>query len=71
MDNSKYRRTLIRGIQFYTTKGRKIPSYKDEEDDQPFFEQYNGYILGYVTGKSARYIDQLQFYWYRTEAENQ
>jgi len=70
VDNAKYRRTLIRSIQFFTTKGRKIPSaYEDEEDDEPFFEQYNGYSLGYVTGKSAQYVDQLQFYWYRTEAE--
>jgi hypothetical protein len=55
VDNAKYRRTLIRSIQFFTTKGRKIPSaYEDEEDDEPFFEQYNGYSLGYVAGKSAR-----------------
>jgi hypothetical protein len=56
VDNAKYRRTLIRSIQFFTTKGRKIPSAygRDEEDDEPFFEQYNGYSLGYVAGKSAR-----------------
>jgi len=69
VDNSKYRRTWIRGIQFFTTKGRKIPSYKEEDDDETFFEQYNGYTLGYVSGRSYRNIDQLKFYWYRTETE--
>jgi hypothetical protein len=68
-DNSKYTRTWIRGIQFFTTKGRKIPTYKDEEDDETFFEQYNGYILGYVTGRADRNIDQFQFYWYRIESK--
>jgi hypothetical protein len=60
---------LIRGIQFFTTKGREFPSYKDEDDDETFVEQYNGYILGYVTGKATGNIDQLQFYWYRIEAK--
>jgi hypothetical protein len=59
------RTRLIMGIRFFTTKGRKSQSI-DNIPGERYIEQFDGYILGYVTGKSGRYIDQLQFYWYKT-----
>jgi len=55
---------LIMGIRFFTTKDRKSQSI-DNIPGETYIEQFDGYILGYVTGKSGRYIDQLQFYWYK------
>ncbi|CAF0711831.1 unnamed protein product [Adineta steineri] len=56
---------IITGLQFYTTKGHASPSYAGEEG-VTFEEEYEGYTLWYVTGRSDEYIHQLQFYWYRT-----
>jgi hypothetical protein len=56
---------LIRGIRFFTTKGRKSRTI-DDIKGQMYIEQFDGYTLGYVTGYSGRYINQLQFYWYKT-----
>ncbi|CAF4047744.1 unnamed protein product, partial [Adineta steineri] len=56
---------IITGLQFYTTKGHASPSYAGEEGVM-FEEEYEGYTLWYVTGRSDEYIHQLQFYWYRT-----
>ncbi len=58
---------LIGEVQFFTTKGRVSPSL-DQEDGVKFIEQFEGYTLGYVAGRSGLYIDQLQFFWYRTDA---
>jgi hypothetical protein len=56
---------IITGIQFFTTRGRASPSYTGRLGDI-FTEEVDGYTLGYVTGRSAQYIEQLQFIWYRT-----
>jgi hypothetical protein len=57
--------SIITGIQFFTTRGRASPSYAGGLGDR-FTEEVDGYTLGYVTGRSAQYIEQLQFIWYRT-----
>ncbi len=59
------RTRLIMGIRFFTTKGRKSRTI-DDIKGQMYIEQFDGYTLGYVTGNSGRYINQLQFYWYKT-----
>ncbi|CAF0807216.1 unnamed protein product [Adineta steineri] len=56
---------IITGLRFYTTKGDASPTYFGEEGEM-FEEEYEGYTLWYVTGRSDQYIYQLQFYWYRT-----
>ncbi|CAF2521731.1 unnamed protein product [Rotaria sp. Silwood2] len=56
----------ITGLQFFSTKGRASPSYNGRLG-QTFTEKFDGYILGYVTGRSNHHITQLQFFWYRTE----
>jgi len=57
--------SIITGIQFFTTRGRASPSYAGRLGDI-FTEEVDGYTLGYVTGRSAQYIEQLKFFWYRT-----
>jgi hypothetical protein len=66
-DASRVLATLIGQIEFFTTKGR-VSSSHNQEDGEIFTEQYDGYTLGYVAGRSGLYIDQLQFFWYRTDA---
>ncbi|CAF2679432.1 unnamed protein product [Rotaria sp. Silwood2] len=64
-DGTLFSTILIRGLQIFTTKGRASQSYDHVEGDV-FTEQFDGYTLAYATGREGRYIDQLQFYWYRT-----
>jgi len=66
-DKSQVPTLLIGEVQFFTTKGRVSPSHH-QEDGVVFIEQFEGYTLGYVAGRSGLYIDQLQFFWYRTDA---
>jgi len=67
-NHSRYQKTWIKRIRFFTTQDRTIPSYKEEDDDdETFVEEFDGYTLGYVGGGSSQYIDGLKFYWYRTE----
>jgi hypothetical protein len=63
----KFTTKIIRGLQFITTKGRRIPSGIPLTGNDVETEQFLGYTLGYVTGKSGLRIDQLQFFWYRSE----
>ena len=58
---------LIRKVGFITTKGRSIPPDLDLADNGVEFEQFPGYTVGYVTGRSGGNVDQLQFVWYRTK----
>ncbi len=62
----KFTTKIIRGLQFITTKDRRIPPGISLTGDDVETEQFLGYTLGYVTGKSGLRIDQLQFFWYRT-----
>jgi hypothetical protein len=52
-------------LRFFTTKGRSTPEI-DHERGEMFTEDFEGYTLGYVAGRSVRFVDQLQFYWYLT-----
>jgi hypothetical protein len=54
---------LIRAIRFFTTKGQSSQSI-DHAGGEMFTEQFDGYTLGYVTGRTGSFVDQLQFYWY-------
>ncbi len=63
----KFTTKIIRGLQFITTKDRRIPPGISLTGDDVETEQFLGYTLGYVTGKSGLRIDQLQFFWYRVE----
>jgi hypothetical protein len=56
---------LVIAIRFFTTKGRSSPDISQARGDN-YTEQYPGYTLGYIAGRSGRYIDQIQFYWYLT-----
>ncbi|CAF0969417.1 unnamed protein product [Rotaria sp. Silwood1] len=64
-DGTLFSTILVRGLQFFTSKGRASRSY-DHLEGKVFTEEYDGYTLGYATGRSGLFIDQLQFYWYRT-----
>ncbi|CAF3792782.1 unnamed protein product [Rotaria sp. Silwood1] len=55
---------IIRGLRVFTTKGRVSQSI-DRVNGQSATESFDGYAVGYVTGKDGLLIDQLQFYWYR------
>jgi hypothetical protein len=61
---------IIRGLQFVTTNNTIIPQNVPSTGSQDDSESFPGYTLGYVTGKSSdKRIDQLQFFWYRTESD--
>jgi hypothetical protein len=64
-NNIGFTTKIIKALKFFTTKGRSIPPY-NSQTGKIFTEQFDGYTLGYVTGKSGQCIDQLQFFWYRT-----
>ena len=68
-DNSVYDRTWIRVMQFFTTKGRTFPEYIPKTNDKIFIDQHDGYVLGYVNGRSDQRIDQVQFHWYQMDIE--
>jgi hypothetical protein len=68
VDGIKKCAPLIRAIRFFTTKGRSTPSI-DHADGESFTEQFDGYTLGYMTGRAGLLIDQVQFHWYRTKAD--
>ncbi len=65
IDNTQNQtREIVRDWIFFTTKGRSIPS-NNSLTGNVRNEQFDGYILGHVTGRAAQCIDQLQFFWYR------
>jgi hypothetical protein len=64
-DGIRYPSKIIKGLKFFTTNGRSFPPYTFQAE-KIFTEQFHGYTLGYVTGKSGLRINQLQFFWYRT-----
>ncbi len=53
----------IHGVRFFTTYGQTSQSI-DSIGGTIQTEEFDGYILGYVTGRSGLWIDQLQFHWY-------
>jgi hypothetical protein len=59
-------RKVITGLKFITTNNRTIPPNFNIIRNDVESEEFLGYTLGYVTGKSDEQIDQLQFFWYRT-----
>ena len=56
---------IITGLQFTSKSGIGNPLYRGPLGEN-FTEDIAGYTLGYVTGRTGQYIEQLQFYWYRT-----
>jgi 5'(3')-deoxyribonucleotidase len=63
--NNSYTTEIIKDFKFFTNKGRSIPSDNFVVGDV-YTEQFDGYTLGYATGRTSQCIDQLQFFWYRT-----
>ncbi|CAF0884255.1 unnamed protein product [Adineta ricciae] len=57
--------SIITGLEFVSRKHRMSPSYGGELGEV-FSEEYDGYMLGYIRGRSAQYVEQVQFVWYRT-----
>jgi hypothetical protein len=53
---------LIRGVRLFTTQGRQSHSI-DHIEGERSTEQFDGYTVGYVTGRKGLFIDQLQFHW--------
>ena len=64
VDNIPKSVPLIRGIRFFTTNGQASQSI-DHLTGDLYTEQLDEYTVGYVTGRSGLYVDQLQFHWYR------
>jgi hypothetical protein len=56
---------VITGIKFITNKNHANPLFNDSSGIN-FNESFPGYTLGYVTGRASQYIEQIQFFWYRT-----
>lgn len=56
--------SLIRGIRFFTTNGKFSRSI-DHLPGELHTEKFDGYTVGYVSGRSGLRVDQLQFHWYR------
>jgi hypothetical protein len=56
---------IIRDLKFYTKNGQSIP-LNNHSISEAYTEQFDGYTLGYATGRKSLLIDQLQFFWYRT-----
>jgi hypothetical protein len=63
--NKSYTTEIIINLQFFTNKGRTIPPNTSVEGNV-YTERFNGYTLGYATGRAGLRIDQIQFFWYRT-----
>jgi len=58
-------REIITGIKFYSyAAGLANPLFHNPLGEE-CGEEFPGYTLGYVTGRSGQYIEQLQFFWYR------
>jgi len=66
-NGTKLTREIIIGIRFHSYEaGRANPLFHDQLGEERG-EEFPGYTLGYVTGRSGQYIEQLQFFWYRTK----
>jgi hypothetical protein len=65
LDNgTEFTKPVVTGIKF-TTKENNANHLFNESSGINFNESFPGYMLGYVTGRSNRYIEQIQFFWYR------
>jgi hypothetical protein len=56
--------SIITGLQFFSDDDKNSLSYNGPLGEN-FTEEVLDYTLGYVTGRSNQYIEQLQFVWYR------
>lgn len=61
--------SFVTGIEFRTTKGRRTCLY-GLKDRYEYKESFDGYVLGYVTGRSGLVIDELGFVWYNQSEIN-
>ena len=59
-----YTKPVITAIRFTSFKDVPSPIYNQSSGIR-FTESFQGYRLGYVTGRSNEYIEQIQFIWYR------
>jgi hypothetical protein len=60
-------REIIIGIRFHSDDaGQANPLFRNQMGEK-CDEEFPGYTLGYVTGRAGLYIEQLQFFWYRTK----
>lgn len=64
VDNIRTSVPLICGVRLFATDGQTSPSI-DHLEGHFYTEQFDGYTVGYVTGRSGLYVDQVQFHWYR------
>ncbi len=65
LDNgTEFTKPVVTGIKF-TTKENHANHLFNESSGINFNESFPGYMLGYVTGRSNQYIEQIQFFWYR------
>lgn len=56
--------SLIDALQFTTNTGRTSP-FCGGNGGTEFTEQHPGYVLWYISGRSGRFVDQIQFHWVR------
>jgi len=66
-NGTNFTREIIIGIRFHSDDaGQANPLFHDQTGEE-CGEEFPGYTLGYVTGRAGLYIEQLQFFWYRTK----
>jgi hypothetical protein len=58
----------VDALQFTTNKGRMSP-YCGGNGGKTFSESHPGYVLSYISGRSGKYLDQIQFHWVREEVK--
>nr|ACD54718.1 natterin-like protein [Adineta vaga] len=61
--------TAVSGLMFTTNKGRKSPRCGAAASNKDFVEQYPGYVLSYISGRSGNYLNQIRFYWTQEEQQ--
>lgn len=61
-----FTKLIITGLEFTSEDDVTSPMYRETLGEM-FTEEYDGYTLGYATGKSREYIEQIQFFWYKSE----
>lgn len=63
-DGRNLTKCIITSLRFISKGGED--NYYKRSNGIRFSESFPNYVLAYITGKSGQYIEQIQFYWYRT-----
>ena len=63
-DGRNVTKSIITSLRFISKEGEDN-DYK-RSNGISFSESFPNYVLAYVTGKAGQYIEQIQFFWYRT-----